>query len=157
MTYYNIPFTYGVPHFISAIAKRNLQGAIIPDLPPEEGHEYVEAMRKHDLSPIFTFSPTTTDARMRYIASFANGFIYCMARKGVTGNHTVFIEGTTEYLDRCRRATHLLLALGFGVRKKRDIDYLKEKVDIAVIGTQTIRRMEQGGTESVADFVRGLR
>ena len=37
MSYYNIPFRYGVEGFVSAMAEMGLQGAIIPDLPPEEG------------------------------------------------------------------------------------------------------------------------
>ena len=44
MTYYNIPFRYGLHNFIHAMAKRGLQGAIIPDLPPEEGQEYLTYM-----------------------------------------------------------------------------------------------------------------
>lgn len=157
MSYYNILCQYGIERFLSAMAKRNLQGMIIPDLPFEKGHEYSVGMKKHNLSPIFIFSPTTTDLRMRYIASFAGGFIYCVARKGVTGEHTTFSEDLTRYLARCRRATDLPLALGFGVRDKKDIDYLREKVEIAVIGTQTLRIIEQRGVDSVAGYIRSLR
>jgi tryptophan synthase alpha chain len=156
MTYYNIPFKYGVRRFVLAIASRNLRGAIIPDLPPEEGEEYVQAMQEHGLSPIFVFSPTTPDARMRYIASFARGFIYCVARKGVTGANTDFSKELGKYLGRCRKATPLPLALGFGVREKADVDYLIGKADIAVIGTQTIRLVESEGVGAVENFIRSL-
>ena len=37
MSYYNILFKYGTDRFVSAMAKRDFRGAIIPDLPPEEG------------------------------------------------------------------------------------------------------------------------
>ena len=157
MSYYNILFKYGVPRFISAIAKINIRGAIIPDLPPEEGHEYLEAMEKHNLSPIFIFSPTSPESRMKHIASFARGFIYCVARKGVTGAHTNFSGELSEYLARCRKATHLPLAVGFGVKEKEDIDYLKKKADIVVIGTQTLRIQETQGIGPVGEFIRGLR
>ena len=57
----------------------------------------------------------------------------------------------------CRSATDLPLAVGFGVKQKEDVDFLKGKADIAVIGTQTIRVVEERGVHSVGDFIRGLR
>jgi tryptophan synthase alpha chain len=157
MSYYNIPFKYGLDRFASAMAERGLKGAIVPDLPPEEAEDYLAAMDKHDLAPIFIFSPTTTDERMKFIASFAEGFVYCVARKGVTGLDTSFSAQLGTYLARCRSATGLPLALGFGVKDKADVDFLKGKADIAIIGTQTIRLMDQEGVGVVGDFIRALR
>jgi tryptophan synthase alpha chain len=157
MSYYNILFKYGIDRFVSAMEKRALRGAIIPDLPPEEGQDYLDAMQKHNLSPIVLFSPTTPLERMKYLATYARGFVYCVARKGVTGQDTDFSEELSAYLSQCREATPLPLALGFGIKEKADVDYLKGKADIAVIGTQTIRIVEKDGIASVGDFVRSLR
>jgi tryptophan synthase alpha chain len=157
MTYYNILFKYGVPAFAGTMAQRNLRGAIVPDLPHEEGAEYLQAMRAHGLAPIFIYAPTTGQARMRQIAAHARGFVYCVARKGVTGLQTDFSQELSQYLERCRSATPLPLALGFGVKDKADIDFLAGKVDIAVIGTQTIRIVEDKGVEAVGAFIAGLR
>jgi len=157
MSYYNILFNYGTYRFISAMAKRDLQGAIIPDLPPEEGQQYLNASQKYDIAPILIFSPTTSYDRMKYIASFARGFIYCIARKGVTGGNTSFSKELAAYISRCRKKTDLPLAVGFGIKEKRDIVFLKGKADIAVIGTQAIRIREKEGISSVGDFIRSLR
>jgi tryptophan synthase alpha chain len=94
---------------------------------------------------------------MRYIASNGRGFIYCVARKGVTGEKTDFSDKLATYLGKCRQSTSLPLALGFGIKEKSDIDFLKSKADIAVIGSQTIRVMEQKGVASVGDFIHSLR
>ncbi len=157
MTYYNIPFRYGVDRFVSAMSKGGLRGAIIPDLPPEEGSAYLDAMHAQKIAPILIFSPTTAPDRMRTIATCAGGFVYCVARKGVTGEATDFSEELERYLQMCRKSTSLPLALGFGIKEKSDIDFLKGKVDIAVIGSQTIRVMEQKGVTSVGEFIRQLR
>jgi len=157
MTYYNIPFKYGVSEFVKAAAERKLAGAIVPDLPPEEGIAYLKAMADHDLSPIFIFSPTSSLERMRHIAAFARGMVYCVARKGVTGARTDFTGELDGYLARARQATDLPLALGFGVKSREDIDFLKGKADIAVVGTQTLRILEQDGMAAVGDFISGLR
>ena len=157
MSYYNVIFRYGTERFVSTLATRNLQGAITPDLPPEEGEEYLAAMREQELAPILIFSPTTTEGRMEYLASLSSGFVYCVARKGVTGADTRFSDEMTSYLARCRRATNLPLALGFGVRGKRDIDYLRGKSDIAVIGTRVMQIFRDEGLFAVEHFLKSLR
>ncbi len=157
MGYYNIAFRYGVETFAATMSNCGISGAIIPDIPPEEGRDYLDAMQKNNLDPILIFSPTTSSERMQYIASFAGGFIYCVARKGVTGETTTFSEDLDAYLKQCRRSTPLPLALGFGIKEKSDIDFLKGKADIAVIGSQTIRIMEQQGIAAVGNFILRLR
>ncbi len=157
MTYYNVPYRYGISDFTFKMVENNLVGTIIPDLPPEEGTEFLNAMNNKNLDPIFIFSPTTTDERMRYLSSFAKGFIYCVARKGVTGKETDFSNELSAYLKRCREATSLPLAVGFGIKQKADVDFLKGKADVAVIGTQSIRAMEEAGIDAVGGFIRGLR
>ena len=157
MSYYNILFRFGVKRFADALASAGLRGAIVPDLPPEEAHEYLAAMADAKLDPIFIYSPNTTDARMREIARHAGGFVYCVARKGVTGAETEFSATLDAYLARCRAATDLPLALGFGVKDRADVDALRGKADVAVVGTQSIRVMEQQGVGAVGDFIAGLR
>jgi tryptophan synthase alpha chain len=157
MSYYNIPFKYGLKRFVRVLADGNLGGAIIPDIPPEEGREYLAAMRQHDLAPILIYAPTTSLERMQYIDSFAAGFVYCVARKGVTGQKTNFSTELEAYLNKCRQGTNLPLALGFGIKEKSDIEFLKDKADIAVIGSQTIRVMETAGIEAVGEFICNLR
>lgn len=156
MSYANILYKYGMDAFAQKMADMGLKGAIVPDLPPEEGAEYIQAMEKNDLCPIYIFSPETSDHRLAYLASFAKGFVYCLARKGVTGKETAFSDELTAYLSRCKNATNLPLAVGFGVKDKADVDYLKGKVDIAVIGSQTIRIVEENGAKATGDFIRSI-
>ncbi len=156
MSYANILFRKGYRQFAGRMKDVGLKGAIVPDLPPEEGEDYMAAMTENGLDPIFIFSPETSDKRLSYLASHAEGFVYCMARKGVTGKQTAFSDDLALYLDRCRRATDLPLAVGFGVKDKADVDYLKGKADIAVIGSQTIRIVEQQGATAVGNFLRSV-
>ena len=157
MSYYNILFKYGVEAFAQKMSEIGLAGAIVPDLPPEESDSYLAAMDREGLAPIFIFSPNTSDVRMQTIASCAEGFVYCVARKGVTGAGTEFSQSLEAYIARCRAATELPLALGFGVKDKTDVDFLRGQVDIAVIGTQTIRVVEEQGVAAVREFIAGLR
>ncbi|EMS78898.1 tryptophan synthase subunit alpha [Desulfotignum phosphitoxidans] len=156
MTYANIPYRFGMAAFAKTTANIGLTGAIVPDLPMEEGAEYLQAMKKNQLSPIQMFSPGTSDARMAQIASIASGFIYCLARKGVTGAQTDLSDDLAQYLARCRKAASVPLAVGFGIKDRADMDFLAGRADIAVIGSETIRVMEKGGVAAVRDFIQGL-
>jgi tryptophan synthase alpha chain len=157
MSYYNVLFKRGVAEFAKDMKARGMYGSIVPDLPPEEAADYLAAMEENALAPVFIFSPSTSDARMREIARVARGFVYCVARKGVTGASTEFSEAFRDYLARCRAATDLPLALGFGVKDADDVEFLRGQVDIAVVGTETIRVVEQRGVGAVRGFIEGLR
>lgn len=156
MTYYNILFKYGLDRFAGEMQDANLRGAIVPDLPPEEAADYLSVMHRNQLSPIFIFSPTTGDARMQTISGVADGFVYCVARKGVTGGRTAFSRQLGDYLVRCRRATNLPLAVGFGVKERSDIAFLEGRAEIAVIGTQALRLVEEQGVAALEDFIGGI-
>jgi len=157
MTYYNILYKFGVEEFVSQAAELGITGLIIPDLPPEEGKVYLEATAKHGLAPIMIYAPTSTEARMKTLASHGDGFIYCVARKGVTGAKTSFDQEFDDYMATCRKAAgDLPLAVGFGISQKADLDYLTGKADIAVIGSATIRLVEEKGVDAVGEFIAGL-
>lgn len=157
MSYYNILYRYGLERFTDMMAEGGLTGAIVPDLPPEEGGDYRTVMERRNLDPVYIYAPTTSLDRMRYIDGVAKGFIYCVARKGVTGSETRFSEELESYLSRCRKSTRLPLAVGFGVKSREDIDFLTGKADIAVVGSETIRLVDEKGTGAVASFIQSLR
>jgi tryptophan synthase alpha chain len=156
MSYYNVAWKRGLARFARDTRAAGLYGAIIPDLPFEEGEELFSALANEQLSPVFIYAPNTPDARMRAIAQRARGFIYCVARKGVTGAATDF-AALDDYLARCRRSTNLPLALGFGVKSRADIDAIRGKVDIAVVGSETVRVIDRDGVQGVSAFIRSLR
>ncbi|HKO52954.1 MAG TPA: tryptophan synthase subunit alpha [Polyangiaceae bacterium] len=157
MSYYNVLFKHGTASFVARMAEANLKGAIVPDLPPEEGQEYLTAMAGASLDPVFIYSPNTKPERLASLAGYAKGFVYCVARKGVTGSHTAFSDELSGYLARARAATHLPLAVGFGVQEQADVDFLRGKADIAVVGSETLRILDQRGLAAVKPFLQSLR
>ena len=157
MTYYNIIFKYGEEAFVKRAAESGIQGFIIPDLPPEMGESFLTLADQYKLAPILIYAPTSTDSRMQELAGHARGFIYCVARRGVTGKKSEFNQDFNGYLARCRAATDLPLAVGFGIQSKEDIAALKGKADMAVIGSRTIKLVEAEGADAVGPFIAGLR
>ncbi len=157
MTYYNILYKYGVEAFINDSLDIGIKGFIVPDLPPEEGADFFALCDKQNITPIQIYAPTSTDARMGELAKYGRGFIYCVARRGVTGQETSFDTGFNDYIKRCHQATDLPLAVGFGISSRADVDMLVGKAEIAVIGTKTIKLVDTEGAAAVGPFIAGLR
>ncbi len=156
MTYYNIVFKYGEREFLKRGREAGIKGIIIPDLPPEEGADFCETAKTHDIAPILIYAPTTLDDRMRELDSYGAGFIYCTARRGVTGKHSELGTDFSSYLDRCRTSTSLPIAVGFGIQSRADIAELIGKADMAVIGSQTIKLVDEKGADAVGPFIKSL-
>jgi tryptophan synthase alpha chain len=157
MTYYNIIFKYGEEKFFKECRKAAIAGLIVPDLPPEMGGEFFRLAIKYQVAPVLIFAPTSTDERMAELDKSASGFIYCVARRGVTGKQSEFGEDFNAYLARCRTATSLPLAVGFGIRNREDVAAITGLADMAVIGSETIRLVDNHGPEAVGPFIAGLR
>jgi len=156
MTYYNIIFKYGEQRFLDRVKKSGISGLIIPDLPPEEGDEFCKAAKSSGIDPIMIYSPTSNDERMRVLNQHASGFIYCTARRGVTGKHSEFDEEFSHYLARCRNAATLPLAVGFGIQSRADIVEITGMADIAVVGSKTIKLIDEQGADAVGPFIKEL-
>jgi len=157
MTYYNIVFVQGESEFIKKAKKSGIKGFIIPDLPPEEADGWLKLCLDEQMNSIFIFTPTHTQQRLVEISQVANGFVYCIGRRGGTGTKTEFDSTLAQQIEKYRLATKLPIALGFGIQEKSDIDFLHGKVDIAVIGSQLITVQEQMGVAGVEDFLKNIR
>lgn len=157
MTYFNIIYKYGEQEFIKKSKDIGIKGFIIADLSPEMSAEFIESTKKEGLAPILIYAPTSTEERMTTLASHADGFIYCVARRGVTGKKSELGNDFNSYLEKCRKSTDLPLAVGFGIQDKGDIDNLKGKADMAVIGSYTIKLVDREGPRAVGPYIASLR
>src|SRR5690606_30649360 len=60
MSYYNILYRHGVSRFMQQSRDLGIAGTIVPDLPPEEGTEYLKAATESGVAPVFIFTPNTS-------------------------------------------------------------------------------------------------
>ncbi|PCJ38256.1 MAG: tryptophan synthase subunit alpha [Cellvibrionales bacterium] len=156
MGYYNTAFKMGHETFINKLSAAGGCGYILPDLPVEEAGELHALSKPKDLAPIVLMTPTNTDTRLKILGAAAEGFIYAVARKGVTGGQTEMGDDLKAFIAHCRQHTNLPIAVGFGVSQKTDLDFLRGKADIAIIGTAALKAWEEGGEDSLRGFFSGL-
>ena len=157
MGYLNTAWKMGYDKFTDALVDAGASGFILPDLPVEECEELHAIAEKKGLAPIMLMTPTTPIERLHRIAKSAKGLIYVVARKGVTGTKTNMSTDLELFLSRCREATNLPLAVGFGVSSKEDTNFLTGKADMAIVGTASLRAWENGGAEQLETFLKNLK
>lgn len=156
MGYYNNVFRLGHREFCRRLAAAGGHGFIIADLPPEQMGDLPDLAREFDLDPIHMMTPVNGAQRLAQIAQGASGFIYCVARKGVTGPATALDTGLKDYVARCRAATDVPLGMGFGIRTPDDVRQLKGVVDLAIVGTACLDAWETGGRDAYLRFLQSL-
>ena len=156
MGYYNSVFRMGAAGFCARLADGGLRGFIVADLPPESAADLNAMARAQALDPILLMTPTNSPERLAEIGRQASGFVYCTARTGVTGARTDLSQGVAAFLARCRSATSLPLALGFGIKTPGDVRELRGLADIAVVGTACLEVWEQHGPLAYRQFLTGL-
>ena len=154
MGYYNPVFVRGEAAFCKQLSACGGKGLIVPDLPLEEASLLFSEAEKNKLDPILIITPNCSLERMTVIAEHSRGFIYCVARKGVTGKKTHFDADLDQYLQKVRSVTSLPLALGFGVSNQEDLAYLRGKADMAIMGTAALKAYKEGGREGLAKLLR---
>ena len=156
MGYYNNVFRMGHAAFCERLASAGAIGFIVADLPPEEATDLIGHARDRQLDFIRLMAPTNSPARLKQIADHASGFVYCVARKGVTGRATNLDDSIAAYVRRCRAVTSLPIALGFGIRSAEHVARLKGVADIAIVGSACLESWERDGSAGYAHFLESL-
>ena len=82
-TYANVVFSYGTDRFLKTCREIGIDGLIVPDLPFEEHDEFLPDCEKYGITLISMISATSR-ARIKAIASAAEGFLYIMTCPGGT-------------------------------------------------------------------------
>jgi tryptophan synthase alpha chain len=160
MGYYNPIIAYGVERFAADCAKAEVDGCIIPDLPPEEQSAIRAAFKPVGISIINLLAPTSTNHRMALACGDSDGFIYCVSVAGVTGARENLPPGLPDFLDRVREYTSLPLVVGFGVSEKRHVVKIGKHAEGAVVGSALINVIDSSPpgerAERAAEFIARL-
>lgn len=141
MGYLNPVEVLGYETFAAAAAQAGVDGVITVDLPPEEGADYISALRAHGLDPVLLLSPTTTDVRIERICAVSSGFVYYVALRGVTGAGNLDIEEVQARVSRVRGLTALPVGVGFGINSPEAAARVAGFADAVIVGSAIVKRI----------------
>lgn len=156
MTYCNPVFQYGFDQLDVEAAEAGLDGILVSDLTPEE---YRRIGKFKNLDTIFLAAPTSSDYRLSMICEASSGFLYLIARTGVTGSKTDVNATVPAMMKRIRKFSDIPVAAGFGIATAEDVKKIWQHADGAIVGSAITRFMqdniaEKNLPEMVRDFVK---
>lgn len=161
-TYFNPLMQFARRGVGEKLKAAGLDGVLVTDLIPEEATDFVAAMRAADVDTIFLVAPTSTDERMQLIAEHSSGFVYVVARTGVTGLRDNVSLQVRELVERVKQHTKLPVAVGFGISTPEHVREVCGYADAAVVGSRLVLEIENNLTapqlaERVGQLVRELK
>ena len=149
----------GAGDFATRVRDAGFDGLIVPDVPLEECGELREAAGAAGLTLSLLVAPTTPPPRAAEIAKACTGFVYLLARSGVTGEQKKPPK-IAETVARLRDATDLPIACGFGISDAEQVRAVTADADAAIVGSALVRRLSEAGADRAAkvaaDFTREL-
>ena len=87
----------------------------------------------------------------------AQGFIYLVARLGVTGASRALADDLADSVARVRRATALPVAVGFGISTPAQAAIVARMADGVVVGSALVDALGHDGVAGVRRFLLSLR
>jgi len=162
MGYMNPVERFGERTFTEAAAAAGVDGLLLVDCPPEEMPELQASMRAHGVYAIRLVAPTTTPQRLAWITRQAQGFVYYVSFKGITGAQGLQAETLQAPIEQIRKCTELPVAVGFGIKDPASAAAVSRFAEGVVVGSALVEALAGAGSEDEAcqragDFVASLR
>lgn len=155
-SYYNVLLAKGFEQTAANCAAAGIDGMLIVDLPQEEVMEVKPVLDKHNLALVRLVAPTTPPERARRIVADADGFVYYITVRGVTGVRSSVAQDLKEHLDTLRQASPVPVAAGFGISTPEQARAGSEYADGAVVGSAVVRLISQGKHGEAVQLVQSL-
>jgi len=159
-SYLNPILAFGIERFAIRARDAGAAGVLVTDLPVGADPAVEAQLRTTGLPLVRLVAPTSTPERLRLIAAASEGFVYLVARLGVTGRTDAQTHKRTALAERIaelRAVTSLPVAVGFGISDPADAARVAALADGVVIGSALVERMQQGGATAALGWLREVR
>jgi len=161
MTYWNPVLRYGVDAFARDLAQAGGAGLITPDLIPDEGQDWIDASKTHDLDRVFLVAPSSTPERLAMTAAASRGFVYAASTMGVTGERTTVGACAEQLVADTRAAGAEHVCVGLGVSRPEQAQDIARYADGVIVGSAFVRALtdapdEAAGLAALAAVAAGL-
>lgn len=156
-SYLNPILRYGLERFLRDATALGIAGLLLTDLPAGSDARVEEAVARSALDLIRLVAPTTRPERLAAAVAGAGGFVYLVARLGVTGASSALAPDLPGTVTRVRAATPLPVAVGFGISTPTQASAVAGLADGVVVGSALVDALGRGGVGAAVAFLRSLR
>ncbi|MHC4446338.1 MAG: tryptophan synthase subunit alpha [Planctomycetota bacterium] len=150
----------GPERFVAEAAGSGFDGLIIPDVDTAAAGPAAGLAALHNLGFTLLVAPSSPQRRLEQIVGLCRGFVYVLARVGITGEREA-IPPVAERVAAVRQLTTLPVAVGFGISRPEHVAAVTSCADAAIVGSALVRCMGEAGDAGSAaaaagDLVRQL-
>lgn len=138
-SYVNPLFAYGYKKLAADAAAAGVDGVLVVDLPFEESAELRRHLREQGLMFIQLVAPTTSPARIKMLLAEADGFVYYILVKGVTGARDTLATDFRKHLALVKTCTDIPIAVGFGISSGPQAFEAALHADAVVVGSALVQ------------------
>jgi tryptophan synthase alpha chain len=156
-SYLNPILRYGLERFLRDADALGVAGLLLTDLPAGSDPGVEAEVQASPVDLIRLIAPTTRPERLAAAVEGAQGFVYLVARLGVTGASAALAEGLEASIARVRRATPLPVAVGFGISTAAQARTVAGQADGVVVGSALVEALGAHGVAGARSFLGALR
>ncbi len=146
----------GYEAFAKAAVAAGVDGLLTVDTPPEEADAMVACLKQYNIAPIFLLAPTTPETRIAKVGEMAQGYVYYVSLRGVTGAANLDMSEVASRLPLIRKHVKLPVGVGFGIRDGATARQVAEVADAVVIGSRLVQQIEAAGVAGAVEQVSAL-
>lgn len=163
MGYLNPIEAMGYAHFAEQASQVGIDGVLTVDLPPEEAFELTTLLEKAAIDPIFLLAPTSSPARIQRVAEVAQGYVYYVSLKGITGSSAIDVNEVAHKVASIKKYLDLPIGVGFGIKNADTAMAVSQVADAVVVGSAIVSLMGESVTDAaqrqnkVIDLVSAMR
>jgi tryptophan synthase alpha chain len=162
MAYANMALARGPERFARALADSGAAGAIVPDLPLEEGGQIAEALRGAGLALVPLVAPTTPAERRARFCVAAEGFVYVVSDTRTTGERDRLPPELAELVEATKADAPVPVAVGFGIGTPEQAAEVGRVADGVIVGSRLVRAVAEAAdtpaaTARVTEFIAAAR
>ena len=135
----------GAAAFCRDAAAAGFDAIIVPDIDLDVAPTLRDTCGQEGIGLTLLVAPTSGEERVARIATLCTGFVYAVARVGITGERSD-APTVAPLVARIRRYTDLPVAAGFGISTREHVRAVLESADGAIVGSALVRCMRDAET-----------
>lgn len=135
----------GATAFCERARDAGFDGCIFPDVSLEDADPFLDACAGTGLCASLLVAPTTPIERAEAIASRCSGFVYVLARAGITGTSDDAPQIDAR-ISELRGVTDLPLAVGFGISTPEHVRAVVRSADAAIVGSALVGEINRASS-----------
>lgn len=132
----------GADAFCKRASEAGFDGCIFPDLVFQETEPYIQACKKYGLTLTMLISPSSDSERAIQISKASTGFVYLLARSGITGERSD-VPDIGDRVREIRQKSSTPIACGFGISTPEHVSAVTKHADGAIVGSALVRRLSE--------------